>query len=582
MNAQAAPQKKAWFDICAFVFLFCVVFAAHLSSFTNLGLYEDDYLFTLPPANWDAAGLGREMHRAVTTWPQGRPGWWVLNPALAWVCGQTGSLIAHHVALALAITLASYLLFRLCRRFTASGPALGAALLFALAPADGSKPIIMHATNYFVVLSITFGALSVYLSRWRAWSYPIAAVVLLTYEPYFLFFGLFPFVACLLGRERVGRRTLIHWGILAITLVSILLIRRHMGESRSGELLTNLVPFLKKALSAPFIGTWTSVKMLALRPWDALCSGDGPAILVAALAFTLLGWLYNPFRGTPALPQQEPAQAATGKRLWLLGALGLAFILVPYLYRWHPDYYPPIVTVGRLSALHIPSAVGVGIICAACLEACRLHIQRFTSALNYIFLTYCALLVAVSFHIQQVDYVRNREQQQAFWRQLIALTADAGEDAIILVNIELPTGATADPRPCTRGLPPFWLAVYSTNFLETIFVYPPEWRRPPRVHAVWNGMASEGQPDGLLIQSPVWLGRPFWPILQNGNFIWLEWSGTELVRRDAAVELGGRNLIPKPIGPKLPPPRQQPAYELFFPDFTPEWPSIRDARNYPS
>jgi hypothetical protein len=504
-----------------------------------------------------------------------------MNPMIAWLCGQTGSLVAHQAVLALSITLAAFLVYRLCLRFVASGPALCAALLFALYPVDASKPIIMHTTNYFLVLVITLGALSAYLSRWRPISYLLAVLVLLTYEPYFLLFALFPFVAFLVEHRRPDWQLLRHWAILAVVLISVLLIRRHMGEKRSGELLAHLPDYLHKALSAPFIGTWTALKMMVERPWEALRHGSGPVWLVTGLAWATLHWLHNAFRGTPALPQEEPHQRLDGRSLGLFASLGGAFVLVPYLYRWHSDYYPPIVTLGRLSALHLPSAIGASMVLAAGAEACRRHMQGIAGVLQAGLSFYFALLVGVGFHIQRVEYVQNWEQQREFWRQLIALAPDAGENTVIVLDIAPPTDTPVDPRPYTRGFPVFWLATYPYNFLETINEYPSLWKKPPRVHAVWDGMVAEQQSDGVLIQSPSWRSRSSWPVLRDGNFIWLEWRGSQLVRRTDSVLIAGYRLIPQGIGPPLPPPMHRPAYRLIFPERDAEWPSIRDGKNYP-
>ena len=76
-----------------------VKFVADYLYFNRFGVYEDDYLFTLIPANWNLTHLYANAVYAIQHWPQGRPGWWLINPALTWLCARTGSLGAFYLLL---------------------------------------------------------------------------------------------------------------------------------------------------------------------------------------------------------------------------------------------------------------------------------------------------------------------------------------------------------------------------------------------------------------------------------------------------------------------------------------------------
>jgi len=215
-------------------------FLANFLHFPDFGVYEDDYFFTLPPANWNATEVWSNIRYAVTNWPQGRPLWWVINPTVAWLCGLTGTMSTHYALLLFASSLCGFLVFRLLCRFVPQGPAIIAALFFILYPPDASKPIFMHLTNYYIGFMVACAGIFVYLSRYRVGSYVIAAFVLLIYEPYFLYFFLFPFIAALINRKICWLRWCVHWLALVLLLLATLGIRRQMGEPRATDLLLNL------------------------------------------------------------------------------------------------------------------------------------------------------------------------------------------------------------------------------------------------------------------------------------------------------------------------------------------------------
>ena len=108
----------------------------------------------------------------------------------------------------------------------------------------------------------------------------------------------------------------------------------------------------------------------------------------------------------------------------------------PYLYRFSPDYYPPIVDIGRLSMLHFPSAIGAALFIGAAID-CLLH--RLPKA-KYVTLLCCsaylALLVVFANHIQRSEYARYWRMQQDFAQNVIEQTRDLGDGDIAIVDIE--------------------------------------------------------------------------------------------------------------------------------------------------
>ncbi len=556
-----------------------VGFVADYLYFNRFGVYEDDYLFTLIPANWNLTHLYANAVYAIQHWPQGRPGWWLINPALTWLCARTGSLGAFYLLLFAITSLSAFCIYRFLRTHTGLGPALCGALFFVLNPADASGAIIMHMTNYFIVLMMMFAGLKVYQGRRGLWSVLIGALVLVTYEPYFLLFGIFPLWDLLAERGWSWKRLVRYWVALAAVFMGVMLLRRHLGDDRATEMLGSLGDVLRKAALAPWIGVGTNLTVDISRPWDAVTSGSPYMWAIVIVSMAVLFLAFDPVGSRPL---RETGGAPGLRRDAILFAIGWAFVLVPYLYRWNADYYPPVVTLGRLSAMHLPSGFGFSIIVASVLSAVSRAPRWIGRAVSVATVTYLALLVAVGVEIQRTQMVRDWTLQKQFWGRVIDMTRDARDGDTIIVDSDPPGGVLSEPRPTTEAFPASWMVSYSSVFFHSIFRYPAGWKQPPAVYASFLGMKTRNLPDGgLQLETPPWRTQAEWPVLRDGKFIWLEWEGMNFVRVTRPLTIGGRVLHPKMPGPPQEGIGTLPAFHLLFPAPEKTWKSIADGLNYP-
>ncbi|OIR18822.1 hypothetical protein GALL_11640 [mine drainage metagenome] len=583
-SRRAAASASLWpgmrsQSVRAMLLILVIGFVADFLLFNHFGIYEDDYLFTLIPANWSALHLYYNAVYAIQSWPQGRPGWWLINPTLTWLCAQTGTLGTFYLLLFAISSLSAFCIYRFLRVYVAFGPALCGALFFVLNPADASGAIIMHMTNYFIVLMMMLAGLRIYQGRYRTLSVLMAALVLVTYEPYFLLFGVFPIWDLLSKRGWSWKGLARYWAALAAVFVGVMLLRRHLGDDRASQMIASLGDVLHKAALAPWIGAWTNFHIDVSRPWDALTAGTPYtwAIVVISAAVLFLGVRPTERGREPGTPESDGL-----RREALLFVIGWIFVLVPYLYRWNEDYYPPVVTLGRLSAMHIPSGFGFSIVIASVLAAMSRAPRWLARIASFATVAYFSLLVAVGVQIQQTQMIRDWRLQKQFWQRVIDMTRDAGDGVTIIVDSDPPGGVPSEPRPTTEAFPASWMVSYSSVFFHSIFRYPASWKQPPAVYSSFLGMKTRTLPDGSVqLETPPWRTPAEWPVLKDGSFIWLEWEGMNFVRVTRPLTIGGRVLHPKPPGPPQQGIGTRPAYHLLFPAPERTWKSIADGLNYP-
>jgi hypothetical protein len=556
-----------------------VNFIANFLFMEGFGFYEDDYLFTLPSLDWHWADYLAHLSRDITSWPQGRPGSWILLDTFSFFIGKAGSISAYYIFAFLLTTLAAFLFYRTLKGMVSPVCALAAAIFYVLYPADTGKQIFMHQAYFPVCCMLCLCAFKAYRSKSYVAFYVLAPVTLLTYEPYFLVFFAIPFLVGGSLRLQV-RRVLVNTAILAVSLFAVLLVREHMGDARAIGVLGSPSQYLYKIVTAPAIGLFTAIKLALSRPLEAaLYSSPWGYLICIGVAYLLIRAFRNVARATVVTADQVEGVAPL--RLILAG---LAIAIVAYLYRFYPDYYPPVVNIGRLSSLHSVSALGVAVAFAGLVAFLVRHWERTT------FITvglYLALLAGFGLEIQQSQYVRSWALQKAFFSKIVELVPDAAEGDVILVNIDTGFGYSPefDARPKTEGFPPFWMVNYPTQVLQHLVSYPTEWKQQPRIFGYWSGAKCTPVDHGVKIGTP-----PFWsvdeqPVLQNGRFIMLEWQGSQLLRRTSAMKFAEVELVPKPL-PLMPNPPRPPGtwFKLFFGDDLshPLWHTFGPSINYPN
>jgi hypothetical protein len=265
----------------------------------------------------------------------------------------------------------------------------------------------------------------------------------------------------------------------------------------------------------------------------------------------------------------------------LLLVAGAAMFLSPYLYRFIPDYYPPIVNIGRLSMLHFPSAIGAALFIGAALDFLLQRLPRLKHGTLLCCAAYLALLVVFANYIQRSEYVRYWRMQRDFAQRVIEQTRDLGDGDIAIVDIGTGFGDGVDARPTTPGFPPFWIVNYTSEFLKVLNQYPIGWERPPKLFGFWEDVSATVQGDTVLLATPPWQPAAHQAAVRDGKFAWLEWVGGRLVRRREPVSIAGVTLTPKPLDENAPIPPPTEFALMYFNLNDSSWPSMERAINYP-
>ena len=187
----------------------------------------------------------------------------------------------------------------------------------------------------------------------------------------------------------------------------------------------------------------------------------------------------------------------------LLVLLGGVFVWsFSYILSFRDEYYPPIATIGRLSAVHTVGEIGAAISFAVCFKALANAVRRRAlTALLVILSLYFGLLTAFGVHIQASEFVAEQEKQKEVWQSIIHDIPDLAEDDSVLLE-------ASDDRnvmPVTRGFPPFWAGERLSARIALFYKLSEELAAIPRVFSLWPQCEFEDTPNGRKLHSP--LGR---------------------------------------------------------------------------
>ena len=76
----------------ALLALIVLNYIGNFSHYAAFGVYEDDYLLTLPVFSFSQTDWWQRVASFITTWPQGRPIWWIANDTLTFAISRLDSL----------------------------------------------------------------------------------------------------------------------------------------------------------------------------------------------------------------------------------------------------------------------------------------------------------------------------------------------------------------------------------------------------------------------------------------------------------------------------------------------------------
>lgn len=422
-----------------------VVFLAHFYLFGQFGVYEDDYFWVVP---WLHVSSHKVAAFALDTLIhpfQGRPLYFPAQALLAHFAFRIGGLGLLHLVSFGLLALLGVLVYRVIRQVTTAPTAFLAGVLVVLYPADTSRQIVMHQCVTLLPMCICMCAILLCVRGMVVLSYAVATLTLLIYESTY-----FPFLLAPLFTLRKGplnlKSLLKHVALFFAVVVGIFLIRMLLGEPRAQEVSGGASAILPKALRALWIEPLTSGSLLFQRPIDAYLHGElGHWFIIAGSAagsvFALrrLGKDDGESLGRPHVG------------LWLIAGGCLAWSM-SYLLDFRPDYYPPVVSVGRLSAVHEVGAFGCILTVAGIVSFLEGIWKPAGLAARIVAMAIVPGLAGFGYEIQLSEYVRNWQQQDEFWRELFPLIQDVAPGDVVLCTFDQDLGGI----PATRGFTQIW------------------------------------------------------------------------------------------------------------------------------
>jgi hypothetical protein len=569
-----------------------ILFLSHFLLVTEFGLYEDDYFYILPHITENFREFAAFFVSTVTHPPQGRPLFTCLQGALAYFGYHAGGLVFCHLISFVFLWLSAGLLYQLLQKKLSHRAAFLAALLLVLFPLDTSRQILMHQMATVTTTTVLLCAFHLYVTRRFVLSYLVAATLLITYESIFLPFIVAPFLLDDQPRKLV-QRFLIHT-IVFVAIVGIVFgSRALLGESRALETSSHLADEIPKmvwsCIASPALGIWAIIA----RPVDALMHSRGEGCIVALLAglttFFLLRALWGKGETSDSAPGDVgvlgaagvfPRDSAPRRTVWLILCGGMISWVIVYALDFRPDYYPPGITIGRLSAMHGIAGFGAALVVAAMVSLLiDLVPQRLRIGIDIGGALFVAGLAAFGFHIQDTEYVASWQQQRDFWLGLVPLIQDAQPNDNIVLQIEYRRHGLI---PYTQGFTADEMTVYPNLAFPYFVDFPGDRQQSPTFHGYADYTKIIEENGETIIQSPFFSPARFAHIHGN-NLILLRAQDGMIHRVQGEVTLGGHTMFARPMGPVTGNPIKMSRlfWELFEPSSSSSWFTLRSAKSAP-
>jgi hypothetical protein len=572
----------------AIVTILLVTFVAHFVFFPLFGLYEDDYILTLPKMDWSWRDFVQSLSDAWVRPTMARPLNHFLRGVFFFFTVHHGHLSGGFLLSFLLVALNGVLLYALIRRLGNFVSALVGALVFVLFPLDTSRQILMHQTDLLLGITLLLACFHLYLSGRRLAAYALITVSLLNLESFFPPFLVAPiFVA---GFVKAGswkgffKRLAIHAIILGILFGIFVLARFALGEERAREVSLKPSDTIGRMMRLGTEGPWHGIEALIQRPIDGAMHCDARLLPYALVTIVATGWVLvywcrqggkNALPASSVTASPEEVGRRVGSCLVIAGLLAwsLSYML------WVPDdYYPPIINIGRLSGEHAAAALGAGLAAAGLAEWALSVSFLPKSVLALAFSFYCGGLVSFGVQIQLSEYVAYWEQTKKFWDVLLDQTRDIQDGEVVIVE------QSSDSRvmPITKGFGEFDQESYFPMALPYFVDFPQTWKQKPRLYGIWQGCGYDDLGDSIKVHTPSW-APTIWPTIRSGNFLYFRARNGRLERVTDSVMIEGKELLPKaPPKEDLPPLRFSRTYlNLVSPVDSKQWLTLRNARNYP-
>ncbi len=528
-----------------------IVALTWLSDFLRLaefGLYEDDFTI-IPQAvamSWSEV-LSFVGDYIFNLYGHGRPISNSLIYLFSHLGDRLGGLTATYWIGFLWVALNAVLFYTLLRRLQDRSFALLGGLIFALYPADTTQPFLTHSLGLHPSLALLLLASHAYLSQGPWLTYPLALLILFTYEtPYPVLLAL-PLLQGGWGDSKV-REILRHTLIVGALLGLVFLLRAQVGEGRVAGL--TFPSLVLTPLRHMIVGPIVALAMFIYRAYTGLTEINlvsGGAALGAAAGFwgilrrfsgpvrsgaAQAGFLRETMRGSwKQLPsrvalwfQSLAPEIRKTARLALAG--GLSLILA----------YPLTFTIrsfsmsGRATRIHFAAIFGASLLVTSLTWLVLRH-SRPKSVIRAVVALWLAALLSFAWDVQQ-DYVQSWDNQQEFWRQVVELVPDVEQGTVVLVE---PEGLrdTVQIDANTWNLP---------RILPRLYQFPDDWDEPPRVYRlVSNWQAHIVEEGGVfrLFNLTVTAPSDAYKSTRVSEVVFLDAENGQLRRADGQLEFSG-------------------------------------------
>ncbi len=534
-------------------FLAIITWIAHFWHFASFGLYEDDLwrFSNVMEKNWlEILGLlldqGRLLHDGLIYF------FFFLGLKL-----KLGGLHVLYLIGYTIVTINSFLFYLLLKRmFAKQGFAIIGALAFCLFPADTTQPFLTHSLGVQPSLTFLLIALHFYLSERKKLSYLVILGSLFCYEPIFPVF----LTAPLLKKRwdsRLIRELLSHAVVLGVMIVSVVILRKVMGEGRVSSFGVFEAMLL---VGNPIVGPITSMSMFVYRPIETLLKLNGELLMLLPLCFAGFTWVLSRLklaRMNDAFRLTTRFESRVFRTINLPEsfnnfakpvALGLIMLVLAYPLTLTTFGYS---ISGRGTRVHTAAVVGASILCA-CVCVVILHIAAAHSKKRLATLGlvgFFTLLVGFGLIVQR-DYKLSWQYQRAFWSDVVRLCPDVTDGTVIVVE---PVGLR-NPRQIMAHS---WALPL---VLGQIYQFPDDWKIPPRLYKLipdWQNYI--GSDENLLhLKRTTWNYFPFIRpqhkdlIVESSNVILLDTNNGRMTRRTEPLSIGNQDFILKEISASEP------------------------------
>jgi hypothetical protein len=577
----AQPVSTIWILLA----IAAVVFISHFLLCSKFGIYEDDYIYVLPTFNWSSIDWLHAVTGDLLNPPQGRPLYYLFQHTLSFLTTHGGDTVGGYLVSFVIVTINGFLMFRLLRKVLSPFAGFIGAMTLILFPIDTSRQVLMHQAALLLPMTILLIALDRYVGGRKVVAFVLAGTLLLIYESFYLPFLIAPLLTWESSRRMI-RRCAEHLVVFFLIAGGVFFLRGLFGEERARSTVENLSSIVPKVLTACTLGPINAGSALFLRPIDAILHSDVFEWFVLVCVALLTAFILRKLPSAPLTIAQIDVQSDRESyrhfrtRILIALVAGLLAWSISYLLAFRPDYFPPLVSIGRLTAVHTVGAVGGGIFVSAVFQLIVGKVKQ--GILRTALFSTSALIFggmsAFAVHVQRAEYVADWAKQQQFWRNLTADIRDVVDGDVIIVELS----SDPDAMPVTQGEPAFGEVNYPPLALPYFIEFPPTWKQVPRVYGYWAQCEYEDTDKGRKLHTPPWFPA-IWPVISDGRFIYFKVEQKRLVRVSESLNVGGKNFKPRPKPLQtLPPLRTTGVFDSLFRERgSDRWFSLKNARNYP-